>query len=60
MQFETIVSPQNKIIKQVIALRQKKHRDELGLFIVEGVRLCEAFAATDWQCDCCIFRSQYL
>ncbi|MBR6401537.1 MAG: RNA methyltransferase [Firmicutes bacterium] len=34
-----IESSQNKIIKQINSLKQKKYRDKTGLFIVEGERL---------------------
>ena len=34
-----IESSQNKIIKQINSLKQKKYRDKEGLFIVEGERL---------------------
>jgi TrmH family RNA methyltransferase len=53
--IEIITSPQNKLIKQAAALKQKKHREELGLFMVEGVRLCEDFAASDWLGEICLF-----
>lgn len=52
---ESVTSPQNPLIKQIAALRQKKQRDGLGLFVVEGVRLCEDFVASDWKGDVCLF-----
>lgn len=36
--METIISPNNQWIKQIVKLRQKKNRDQTGLFVVEGVR----------------------
>ena len=36
-----IESNQNKIIKEVNALKAKKERDKTGLFILEGKRLVE-------------------
>ena len=36
-----ILSSENPHIKLVASLRQKKHRDETGFFVVEGVRLVQ-------------------
>ncbi|MDR3563162.1 MAG: RNA methyltransferase [Negativicutes bacterium] len=58
MTVEVITSQQNRLVKQAIALKQKKHRDELGLFVVEGVRLCEDFAASGWQGEVCMYTAQ--
>jgi len=58
MTAETITSPQNNLIKQIAALKQKKQRDDQGLFVVEGVRLCEDFAASDWQGEVCLFTAE--
>lgn len=52
---EIITSPQNKLIKEAAALKQKKYRDQLGLFAIEGVRLCEAFAASAWTGETCLY-----
>lgn len=52
---DLIASPQNQLIKTVASLKQKKHRDELGLFAVEGVRLAEELVASDWQTEVCLF-----
>lgn len=58
MAAECITSPQNSLIKQITALKQKKQRDELGLFALEGVRLCEDFAASDWQGEVVLFTDE--
>ncbi|MBP2643165.1 MAG: tRNA/rRNA methyltransferase (SpoU) [Firmicutes bacterium] len=50
-----INSPQNKWIKTAAGLKQKKHRDEMGLFIAEGVRLCEELVDEDWPVEICLF-----
>ncbi len=43
-----ITSIHNDVIKQVISLKQKKNRDEQGLFVVEGQKqVCEI--PTDWK-----------
>ncbi len=47
--METIISAQNRLIRQAGSLKQKKYRDELGLFIAEGVRLIEDAARSDWE-----------
>ena len=33
-----LTSPQNERVKQVVKLRQRSHRDELGLMLIEGYR----------------------
>lgn len=53
--IEFITSPHNQLVKMVAALRQKKYRDELGLFTVEGVRLAEELAAAGWPVETCLF-----
>ncbi|QDR80886.1 TrmH family RNA methyltransferase [Sporomusa termitida] len=50
-----ICSPANKLIKEVASLKQKKYRDELGLFIAEGVRIVEECAASAWPVHICIY-----
>ncbi len=52
---ELITSPQNQLVKTAAALRQKKYRDELGLFAVEGVRLAEELVAAGWPAEICLF-----
>lgn len=52
---EFISSPANKLIKEVVSLKQKKYRDSLGLFIAEGVRLVEECAAAGWAVETCIY-----
>ncbi len=46
---EIIISSQNKFIKMAASLKEKKYRDELNLFVVEGLRLVEEAAKSDWQ-----------
>ncbi|MDU2066120.1 MAG: RNA methyltransferase [Sporomusaceae bacterium] len=48
---EKIQSPQNQNIKLAASLKQKKYREETGLFLVEGVRLVEEVLASDWFCE---------
>jgi len=46
---ELITSPANPIIKQARALRQKKARDESGLFLVEGILHVGEAAEAGWE-----------
>ncbi len=52
---EEITSLQNKIIKLAASMKQKKYRDELGLFAVEGIRLAEEAAYSNWPTPYCIY-----
>lgn len=47
--MEEIISPQNSLFKMAAALRQKKYREETGLFVIEGVRLFEEAVQADWD-----------
>ena len=53
--MDVVSSPQNKFIKLASSLKQKKYRDELGLFIIEGVRLVEEAAQSNWLVETCIY-----
>ena len=55
---EIVTSGQNKYIKMAASLKQKKYRDELGLFIVEGIRLVEEAAKSNWLVETCIYTSE--
>lgn len=52
--IELISSPQNKLIKMIASLKQKKYRDELGLFPAEGVRLAEEAVHSGWEIALCL------
>lgn len=52
--MEIITSSQNKFIKLAASLKQKKYRDEVGSFLVEGVRLVEEAVRSDWPVEICI------
>ena len=47
--IERIDSPANKKIKLAAALKQRKQREKTGLFVAEGIRLCEMAAEAGWQ-----------
>ena len=36
--FKTLSSVQNPLVKQVVKLKDRRHRDELGLMVIEGCR----------------------
>lgn len=57
---ESVTSPQNKFLKLAASLKRKKYRDELGLFLVEGVRLVEEAAQSSWLVETCIYTVQAL
>ncbi len=46
---ERIDSASNRKIKLAASLRQKKYREKEGLFLAEGVRLCEMAAHSGWR-----------
>lgn len=52
---EIVASPHNQLVKMISSLRQKKYRDDLGLFAVEGIRLTEEIVAAGWPVESCIF-----
>ena len=55
-----ITSQHNKLIKLAASLKLKKYRDELGLFIVEGVRLVEEATHSNWLVGTCIYTAEVL
>lgn len=63
--IQPISSPDNQHIKSAAALRQKKHRDETGLFLLEGLHLVEAAITAKWKieqaflCEDRLARSQF-
>jgi TrmH family RNA methyltransferase len=55
-----ITSHQNPKIKQIRALRQRKQRDKLGLFIVEGIRHVGEAVESGVELDYVLFASEVL
>ena len=49
--MRTVVSPDNEFVKLAAALRQKKRRDETGLFVVEGLRFVQEAVTAAWRVD---------
>ncbi len=52
MNHQLICSADNTRIKLAAALRQKKYRDESGLFLIEGIHLVETALAANWNIEC--------
>ena len=46
-----VVSPDNEFVKLASALRQKKRRDETGLFVIEGLRFVREAVVAAWSVD---------
>lgn len=57
---ELISSQANPLIKQARALRQKKARDESGLFLVEGILHVGAAAEAGWQFESLLYAPEML
>jgi len=60
MEMQEITSRQNRYIKEAVALKNKKNRDESGLFLVEGDKNCREalesgldilYAFASWKSD---------
>ncbi len=49
--FKKITSLANPLVKEIRALAQKKHRDETGLFIAEGLKLVRDALDGGWPVD---------
>lgn len=47
--METITSPQNPAVKLTRSLALKKHRQETGLFFVEGIEVLAMASRSNWQ-----------
>ena len=56
--MERIDSPANKKVKLAAALKQRKQREKSGLFVAEGIRLCEMAAGSDWSISYGLLTSQ--
>lgn len=56
---ELITSLQNKIIKETAKLTEKKYRQQTGLFILEGIKLVQEIADSNWSIES-VFVEQHL
>jgi RNA methyltransferase, TrmH family len=54
-QVKEVTSLANPIIKDIKALSQKKHREDTGLFIAEGLKLVIDALDTGWHIDTLIY-----
>ncbi len=57
---ELITSSANPLIKQARALRQKKARDESGLFLVEGILHVGEAAQAGWEIEALLYAPERL
>ena len=57
---ELITSPSNPLLKQARALRQKKARDESGLFLVEGILHVGEAAEAGWEFETLLYAPERL
>ncbi len=60
MQKPLITSPSNPLIKQARALRQKKARNESGLFLVEGIHHVGEVVEAGWEIESILYASGLL
>lgn len=60
MQKPLIASPGNPLIKQARALRQKKARNESGLFLVEGIHHVGEVVEAGWDVESILYASGVL
>ncbi len=59
MEVKKITSAQNEYIKKIAKLKEKKHREESGLFIAEGEHLAEMALASDFRLETLIMSDDY-
>ena len=59
MEVKRITSAQNEYIKRIAKLKEKKHRDEAGLFIAEGEHLVEMALLSDFAIETLIMSDDY-
>ncbi len=59
MEIKQISSVENGYIKKLIKLKNKKYREEFGLFIAEGERSTKDAVASDFAVDAVVMTEQY-
>lgn len=59
MEIKKITSAQNEYIKKLVKLKEKKHRDEMGLFIAEGEHLVEMALSSSFHIESLIMSYDY-
>lgn len=57
---ELISSPTNPLVKQIRSLRQKKGRDDTGLFLVEGIHPVGEAIAAGWHLETLVYAKDLL
>jgi TrmH family RNA methyltransferase len=58
--IESISSPDNPLVRQVRSLRQKKVRQQAGLFLVEGIQLVGEAIEAGWQLEALVYAPELL
>ena len=58
--MELISSSANPLVKQIRSLRQKKGRDESGLFLVEGIHHVGVAAEAGWELETLVYAPDLL
>jgi RNA methyltransferase, TrmH family len=57
---ETITSSSNPLLKQIRSLRQRKGRDETGLFLVEGIHHVGEAIEAGWEIEALVYAPDQL
>jgi TrmH family RNA methyltransferase len=57
---EFISSPSNPLVKQIRSLRQRKGRDETGLFLVEGIHHVGEAVEAGWKIEALVYAPDLL
>jgi TrmH family RNA methyltransferase len=57
---ELITSPANPLVKQIRSLRQKKGREQTGLFLVEGIHPVGEAAEAGWDLETLVYAPDLL
>ncbi len=57
---DLITSPSNSLLKQARALRQKKERDQSGLFLAEGILHIGEAAEAGWEIEALLYSPERL
>ncbi len=59
MTVKKILSPANEFLKKAAKLKQKKYREEFGLFVTEGERSCREAAESGFVVDCIVMTERF-
>ncbi len=59
MTVKKILSPGNEYLKKLMKLKQRKYREEFGLFLIEGERSCKEAAASSFMIESVVMAESY-